>query len=85
VAGYGLEFGAAVQDGLELEVLVLGQGAGAAAEPVGDVADGGRGRRQRLPGVAVLVEVVADDGVAAADLRFSLRAWSRASTPSPTA
>jgi hypothetical protein len=36
-----------------------------AAEPVRDVADGGRRRRERLPGWAVPGEVVADDGVAA--------------------
>jgi len=65
LAGCGLEFGAAVQDGFELEFLVLGQGVGAAAEPVRDVADGGRGRGQWLPGGAVAGEVVADDGVAA--------------------
>jgi hypothetical protein len=46
-------------------LLVLGQGVRAAGEPVRDVADGGRGRRQRLPGGAVPGEVVADDGVAA--------------------
>ena len=58
----GLEFGAAVQDGLEAGFLVLGQGVRAAAEPVRDVADGGRGRRQRLLCGAVPGEVVADDG-----------------------
>jgi hypothetical protein len=42
-----LQFGAAVQDRLEAGLLALGQGAGAAAEPVRDVADGGRGRGQR--------------------------------------
>ncbi len=49
----------------EAGLLVLGQGVGAAAEPVRDVADGRRGRRQRLPRGAVPGEVVADDGIAA--------------------
>jgi hypothetical protein len=39
LAAGGLQFGAAVQDRLEPGLLVLGQGAGAAGEPVGDVAD----------------------------------------------
>jgi hypothetical protein len=47
LAGCGLELGAAVQDGLEPGALVLGQGVRAAAEPVRDVADDGRGRRKR--------------------------------------
>ena len=38
---------------------------GRRVEPVRDVADGGRGRRQRFPGGALPGEVVADDGVAA--------------------
>jgi hypothetical protein len=50
LAGCGLELGAAVQDRLEAGLLVLGRGVGAAAEPVRDVADGGRGRGQPLPG-----------------------------------
>jgi hypothetical protein len=54
-----------VQDRREAGFLVLGQGVRAAAEPVRDVADGGRGRWQRFPGGAVPGEVVADDGVAA--------------------
>jgi hypothetical protein len=41
VAG-GLQFGAAVEDGLEQGLLVLGQGVGVAGEPVRDVADGRR-------------------------------------------
>jgi hypothetical protein len=61
----GAELGAAVQQGLELTALVVGEGVRVAGEPAGDVPDGGRGRRQRRLGGAALVEVVADDGVAA--------------------
>jgi hypothetical protein len=62
LVGCGLELGAAVQDRPEPGLLVLGQGVLAAAEPVRDVADGGRGRGQRLPGWAVPAEVVATTG-----------------------
>ena len=65
LAGYGLQLGAAVQDGLEPGLLVLGQGVRAAAEPVGDVPDGRRRLAERCFLRADLVEVVADDGVAA--------------------
>ena len=61
----GLQFGAAVQDGLEPGPLVFGQGVRVAGEPVRDVADGRRGRRQRRSGGLVPGEVVADDGIAA--------------------
>ena len=43
VAG-GLQFGAALQDRLESELLVFGQGVRVAGQPVRDFADGGRGR-----------------------------------------
>jgi hypothetical protein len=47
-------------------LLVLGQGVGAAAEPVSDVPDGRRGLAKRCFLRAGPVEVVADEGVAAA-------------------
>jgi hypothetical protein len=65
LAGCGVQFGAAVQDGLELGALVLGEVVGAAAEPVGDVPDGRRGLAERCLLRAGAVEVAADDGVAA--------------------
>ena len=64
VAG-GLQFRTAGEDGLEPGLLVLGQGFRAAGQPARDLADGGRGLGQRGLCGAVLVEVVADDGVAA--------------------
>lgn len=60
-----LQLGAAVQDGREPGFLVLGQGVRAAGQPVRNVPDGGRGLGKRCPRGADLVEVVADDGVAA--------------------
>jgi hypothetical protein len=66
----GLEFGAVFQHGLEPGLVVFGEGVGVAGEPAGDVADGGRGLRQWLFGGPVLVEVVADDGVAAGVAAF---------------
>jgi len=60
-----LEFGAAVQHGLEPGLVVLGEGVWAAGEPAGDVPDGRRCLGQRFLGGPALVEVAADDGVAA--------------------
>ena len=65
LAGGGLEFGAAVQDGLESGALVLGQVVRPAAEPVRDVPDGRRGLAERCFLRAGAVEEAADDGVAA--------------------
>jgi hypothetical protein len=65
VAGGGLEFGAAFQQGLQLGPLVFGQGVGMAGEPTGDLADSRRSRRERRLGGAVLLKVVTDGGVAA--------------------
>ena len=65
MGGSVLKFGAASQQGLELGLLVFGQGIGMAGEPAGDLPDGRWRRRGRRCGGAVLLTVVADDGVAA--------------------
>ncbi len=65
MGGGGLEFGAAFQQGLELGLLVFGQGIRMAGEPAGDFPDARWRRRERRCGGAVLVKVVTDSGVAA--------------------
>jgi hypothetical protein len=65
MGGGGLEFGAAFQQGLELGLLIFGQGIRMAGEPAGDIPDGRWRRRERRRGGAVLVKVLMDSGVAA--------------------
>ncbi len=61
----GLEFGPASQQGPELRPLVFGEGVGMAGKPAGDFANARRWRCERRGGGAVLVQAVADNGVAA--------------------
>jgi hypothetical protein len=61
----GVEFGAAFQQGLELGLLVFGQGVRMAGEPTGDLPDGRRRRCERRFAGAVLLKVVTDGRVAA--------------------
>ncbi len=65
VPGEGVEFGAAGEDGFELQVLALRQGVGVSQDPAGDRAWGWRTGRRRGRGCPERLEVGADDSVAA--------------------